>query len=381
MKIFDKINFKEPKYMLPAILYVPLLVASYFIFDLFHAETAEIPDKTMQMTEYLNPDLPDARIKGDIGSKYENMAKSWGKIQDYSAVDNIEREESDDNKEEYESQYTMDDIALLDEQQQEKAAAAQIADAKTREQEALAELEKALAEARLKGRNEVLPPTDTDSTATAAQTPAATIEVKGKIEEESRSVKAPSESEPPSEGVRKVKTASDYFNTLAVNEREPKLIKAIIDENIKAVDGSRVRLRLLDDVEINECVVKRGSYLYATMSGFSSGRVKGNITSILIEDELVKVSLSLYDTDGMEGLYVPNSQFRETGKDVASGAVSGNLNMNTGAYGNSLSQWGMQTATNAYQKTSNAISKAIKKNKVKLKYGTFVYLVNGREKQ
>lgn len=55
--------------------------------------------------------------------------------------------------------------------------------------------------------------------------------------------------------------------------------------------------------------------------------------------------------------------------------------MNTGAYGNSLSQWGMQTATNAYQKTSNAISKAIKKNKVKLKYGTFVYLVNGREKQ
>lgn len=381
MKIFDKINFKEPKYMLPAILYVPLLVASYFIFDLFHTETAEIPDKTMQMTEYLNPDLPDARIKGDIGSKYENMAKSWGKIQDYSAVDNIERDESDDNKEEYESQYTMDDIALLDEQQQEKAAAAQIADAKTREQEALAELEKALAEARLKGCNEVLPPTDTDSTATAAQTPAATIEVKGKIEEESRSVKAPSESEPPSEVVRKVKTASDYFNTLAVNEREPKLIKAIIDENIKAVDGSRVRLRLLDDVEINECVVKRGSYLYATMSGFSSGRVKGSITSILIEDELVKVSLSLYDTDGMEGLYVPNSQFRETGKDVASGAVSGNLNMNTGSYGNSLSQWGMQAATNAYQKTSNAIGKAIKKNKVKLKYGTFVYLVNGREKQ
>lgn len=381
MKIFDKINFKEPKYMLPAILYVPLLVASYFIFDLFHTETAEIPDKTMQMTEYLNPDLPNARIKGDIGSKYENMAKSWGKIQDYSAVDNIEREESDDNKEEYESQYTMDDIALLDEQQQEKAAAAQIADAKTREQEALAELEKALAEARLKGRNEVLPLTDMDSTATAAQTPAATIEVKGKIEEESRSVKAPSESEPPNEVVRKVKTASDYFNTLAVNEREPKLIKAIIDENIKAVDGSRVRLRLLDDVEINECVVKRGSYLYATMSGFSSGRVKGNITSILIEDELVKVSLSLYDTDGMEGLYVPNSQFRETGKDVASGAVSGNLNMNTGSYDNSLSQWGMQAAMNAYQKTSNAISKAIKKNKVKLKYGTFVYLVNGREKQ
>ena len=47
----------------------------------------------------------------------------------------------------------------------------------------------------------------------------------------------------------------------------------------------------------------------------------------------------------------------------------------------SFSQWGMQAVTNAYQKTSNAISKAIKKNKVKLKYGTFVYLVNGKEKR
>ena len=34
--IFEKINFKQPKYMLPAILYIPLLAASYFIFDLFN---------------------------------------------------------------------------------------------------------------------------------------------------------------------------------------------------------------------------------------------------------------------------------------------------------------------------------------------------------
>ena len=36
---------------------------------------------------------------------------------------------------------------------------------------------------------------------------------------------------------------------------------------------------------------------------------------------------------------------------------------------------------NACQKTSDAISKAIKKNKVKLKYGTFVYLVNSNQKR
>lgn len=378
MKILEKINFRQPKYMLPAILYIPLLGASYFIFDLFHTETAEIQDKALQTTEFLNPELPGAQIKDDgIGSKYENMAKAWGKIQDYSAVDNIERDEPEENKEAYESQYTEDDLALLDEQQQEKDAAAQIAAAKKREQEALAELEKALAEARLRGQNAAMPPAKADSTVTVPPQGMVT----GTIDEESRSVKAPAADEPPSEVVRKVKTTSDYFNTLAKDAKEPKLIKAIIDEDIKAVDGSRVRLRLLDDVEIGECVVRRGTYLYATVSGFSSGRVKGNIGSILINDELVKVSLSLYDTDGMEGLYVPNSQFRETSKDVASGAVSGNMSMNTGGYGNSLAQWGMQAVSNAYQKTSNAIGKAIKKNKVKLKYGTFVYLVNGREKQ
>lgn len=381
MDIIKRINFRQPKYMLPAILYVPLLIASYFIFDLFHTEKAEIPNKTLQTTEFLNPELPDAQIRGGdgIGSKYENMAKSWGKIQDYSAVDNIDRDEPADNKEEYESQYTQDDIALLGEQEQEKALATQAADAKKREQEALAELEKALAEARLRGQREVMP-SEADSTLSATP-PDTMVQAKGTIDEESRSVKAPAEDDKVSEVVKKVKTSSDYFNTLAKDAKEPKLIQAIIDEDIKAVDGSRVRLRLLDDIEINESVVKRGTYLYATVSGFSSGRVKGNISSILVDDELVKVSLSLYDTDGMEGLYVPNSQFRETSKDVASGAMSGSMSMNTGTYGNSLAQWGMQAMNNAYQKTSNAISKAIKKNKVKLKYGTFVYLVNGREKR
>ena len=321
MELIDRIkqiNWRQTKFMLPAILYIPLMGGSYFIFDLFHTEKADVPDKTLQTTEFLNPELPDAQIKnGDgIGSKYENMAKSWGKIQDYSAVDNIEREEPEENKQTYESQYTDDDIALLDKQEQDKALAEKETDTQEREKEALAELEKALAEARLRGQA-VTAPILEDSTGTEQPTDTAG-QPEGHIDEDSRTVKAPSETDKASEVVKKVKTTSDYFNTLSRDIREPKLIQAIIDENIKAVDGSRVRLRLLDDVEIDEHIVKRGSYLYATMNGFSSGRVKGSINSILVDDELVKVSLSLYDTDGLEGLYVPNSQFRETGKDVAS---------------------------------------------------------------
>ena len=146
------------------------------------------------------------------------------------------------------------------------------------------------------------------------------------------------------------------------------------------MEGSRVRLRLLDDVVVSDRVIPKGTYLYATMSGFGSQRVKGTVKSLLVEDELLKISLSLYDTDGMEGLYVPDSQFRETAKDVTGGAMSGTMSLNSGTGGNSFTQWGMQAIQNAYQRTNNALSKAVRRNRVQLKYGTFVYLVNDREK-
>lgn len=391
MDALKKINWKQPKYMIPLIIYFPLLFVGYFVIDLFHTEKAEIPDG-LATTEYLNPDLPEAKMKGDgIGNKYESMLKSYGKIDDYSALGNIERNE-EDTHEEYESKYTDEEREQLEAQEAAKLAEMQrqiqesaqkgqeiaqggspseedrIARSKQREQEAMDELNRAIAQARLQAQQSMMPAA-TD-TADAGQR-------EGKVE---ASDKKKTDDDEPQEVVKKVKVTSDYFNTLCDNDKETSLIKAIIDENIKAVDGSRVRLRLLDDIEINDVVVPKGSYLYATMSGFGSQRVKGNVQSIMVDDDIVKVSLALYNTDGLEGLYVPSSQFRETTKDVGSGALSNtsSLTNSSTTSGNSLATWGAQTITNAVQKTSNAISKAIKKNNAKLKYGTFVYLINSR---
>ena len=415
MMITDKINFKQPKYVLPAILYPLLLISGYLIFDIFDTEPAETGN-TLQTTEFLNPELPQARVdnNGGIDGKYESMVKSYGRIQDFSAVENIERNNNEDDKEAYESKYTENDLALLDteadrrmeelerlrEMQERLRKSAEkgeamnhdtvsppsldehehIARSEQRRKEALAELDKALAEARSQGRKGLEP--TPDNTDTSVSRPVATGTVTDRhVEVNGNAVHELGDDAETGQVVKKIKTSSDYFHTLAENEPEPKLIKAIIDENIKAVDGSRVRLRLLDDVEINETVVPKGSYLYATMSGFGNQRVKGSVKSILVDDELVKVSLSLYDTDGLEGLYVPGSTFRETAQDVASNAMNSTMSINNGTSGNTFSQWGMQTIQNAYQRTSNALSKAVKKNKAKLKYGTFVYLVNGREKR
>ena len=390
MDALKKINWKQPKYMIPLIIYFPLLFVGYFVIDLFHTEKAEIPDG-LATTEYLNPDLPEAKMKGDgIGNKYESMLKSYGKIDDYSALGNIERNE-EDTREEYESKYTDEEREQLEAQEAAKLAEMQrqlqesaqkgqeiaqggspseedrIARSKQREQEAMDELNRAIAQARLQAQQSMMPAA-TD-TADAGQR-------EGKVEASDKKT----DDDEPQEVVKKVKVTSDYFNTLCDNDKETSLIKAIIDENIKAVDGSRVRLRLLDDIEINDVVVPKGSYLYATMSEFGSQRVKGNVQSIMVDDDIVKVSLALYDTDGLEGLYVPSSQFRETTKDVGSGALSNtsSLTNSSTTSGNSLATWGAQTITNAVQKTSNAISKAIKKNNAKLKYGTFVYLINSR---
>ena len=393
-EILSKINFKQPKYMLPAIIYFPLLFTGYFLIDTFQTKKAETVDPNMQSTEYLNPNLPQAKVKDDLDGKYESMLKSYGKIDDYSAISNIDREEQKAD-EEYESGYNDSEREVIDagdeaqrkllEMQEqlrlsaERGNAMDASDAplalsdrerliqsQQREQELQDELDRALAEIR---RQQESPASQTG------------VSVNGTVSYNENSVTSPSEEDEPQEVVKRIRQSSDYFHTIQEVDAEPNLIKSIIDEDVKAVDGSRVRLRLLDDIEIGDYMMPKGSYIYAIMNGFGSQRVKGSVKSIMLDDEIIKVSLSIYDTDGLEGLYVPSSSFRETTKEVASGAMNGNMNINQGTAGNSLSQWGMQAVQNAYQRTTNAVSKSIRKNSAKLKYGTFVYLVNGKEKK
>ena len=380
-----KINFKQPKYILPLMGYVLILFVVYMIIDIANTDVKKVKDDGLQTTEYINSTIPDARLKGDgVGSKYENMTRQYGAVTDLSAVNSIDRNE-EEKKEEYESKYSDDDIALLGDSSAtsatvkpkpkpaKKAAKPKPAPKRSQsEEEIYAELEKALAEARLQGAKAVSSVKDNADTVKSAA---------GKGKGSTASAKPPvatANKDSIGEVVKKVRVNSDYFNTICDNEPESGLIKAIIDENIKAVDGSRVRLRLLDDVEVSGITLRKGTYLYATMSGFGNQRVKGTVKSVLVDDDIVKINLSIYDTDGMEGLYVPGSQFRDTAKDIASGAFSTSGDLGFTQSSNSFTQMGIQAINNAFNKTSNAISKAIKKNRANLKYGTFVYLINDK---
>ena len=392
MELTKKINFRESKYMIPALIYFPLLFTGYFVIDMIGTKKAETVDPSMQTTEYLNPNLPQAKVKDDLEGKYESMLKSYGKIDDYSAVGNIDREDDNAATETYERQVSEAEAEALENDRgsmppgsveetirrsasRGEAVASgdypfplteseRLIQSQQREEALREELEAALAQLRAQSEASV-----TGSHPSAAIQP----------QPESGAVSSSSGEDDAVQVVKRVMQSSDYFHTVSENDPQPDLIKAIIDENIKAVDGSRVRLRLLDDVQVGSITMPKGSYLYAEMNGFSGQRVKGTVKSLLLYDEIVRVSLSLYDTDGLEGLYVPRSTFSETAKDVASGAVGSNMTISQGSYGNSLSQWGMQAIQNAYQRTTSAVGKAIRRNSATLKYGTFVYLVNGRE--
>ena len=113
MELTKKINFRESKYMIPALIYFPLLFTGYFVIDMFGTKKAETVDPSMQTTEYLNPNLPQAKVKEGLEGKYESMLKSWGKIDDYSAVGNIDREDESAATEKYERQVSESEAEAM----------------------------------------------------------------------------------------------------------------------------------------------------------------------------------------------------------------------------------------------------------------------------
>ena len=410
------IKFKQPKYMLPAILYLPLLGAGYFVIDLFGVEIKEEEDSSLQTTEYLNSDLPSAQLRDGIGGKRENVEKTYGNIRDFSAVDGIENDiDSIKKKADFDSRYTEKDLeelakndstnAKIDELRERlnrsakkgqdmsrdeflkdlsPAERAKIDELRRRGITDMDELDRDLGNVRGKGMAQMqdfINGKSGDGGAVSNDSIMSPSPAQGVSDKQKKVVEELSDDSRGHSVVKKVREESSYFNTLSTNEKESAMIKAIIDEEVKAVDGSRVRLRLLDDIEIADVPVKKGTYLYCTMSGFGSQRVKGKIESIMVDDELFKINLSIYDTDGLEGLYVPESSFRETAKDVGSQALQGNMSVNDGmSTTSSFASWASNAVQQGYQRVSQAVSKAIKKNKARLKYGTQVYLVNGKQK-
>lgn len=165
---------------------------------------------------------------------------------------------------------------------------------------------------------------------------------------------------------------SNGFNAF-YKDKENSFIKAVIDENNKGFLGSRIRFRLLEDIFIGNKKIDKGSILYGQISGFSMQRVDLKIISVFTKGEIYPVNLSIYDVDGMKGLYVPHSVFRDMVREMGSNSVQG-TQMDTGGQGFFTS-----LGSKLFTSTSKSIANLIKTNKAKLKYNSYVFLIDEKQ--
>ncbi|MCC2590385.1 conjugative transposon protein TraM [Chryseobacterium sp. MFBS3-17] len=156
-------------------------------------------------------------------------------------------------------------------------------------------------------------------------------------------------------------------------EKENSFIKAVIDENNKGFLGSRIRFRLLEDIFVGNRKINKGSILYGQISGFSMQRVSLTIVSVFTKGEIYPVNLAIYDVDGMKGLYVPQSVFREMIREMGSNSVQG-TQMDMGGQGFFTS-----IGSKLFTSTSKSIANLIKTNKAKLKYNSYVFLIDEKQ--
>jgi conjugative transposon TraM protein len=170
---------------------------------------------------------------------------------------------------------------------------------------------------------------------------------------------------------------SRFFNTVGLSKNNS-FIKAILDEGLKVYDGSRVRIRLMDDIQFEGRTLEKGTYLYGIISGFKTQRVLLTITNIAYNNEILNVKLDVFDQDGMKGLYIPESLFREIAKEASAQTVGGqNLQFSDNNALNAT-QMAYTAAQDIYKTTTRAMSDAIRKRKAVLKYNTQIFLVNSK---
>lgn len=390
-----KIDYKDRKYALPAIAFPFVVFFAYQIYSLIGGSGDDQNSKII--TQDINDELPQIGDGDDELSRAEIMKRSWQMGDGYSAMENVEKEETDEMMSSGDT-YTDKEKQRIDSVNRERKQRDELI-RRTREQ---------LNHNGYNSSSSSQPSSSSYSqpqangAATAAADYARELrriqqQLRGGFDDEEEQGNAGErqlnpfermelerlrQKEKEQEETKIVKKVEDenqkFFHSVQEKAPDDELIKAMIDQTVKVQDGTRIRLKLLNDVTIDSVKLEKGTYLYALVKGFSGQRVLANISSILVGNTFMKVNLSLYDNDGMEGFYVPASTFREMVKNAGANAVTGgNMNTNTGTGSTMSGEYlALQAIQQAYSGVTQAVSSNIRKNKAKIKYNTVVYLIN-----
>lgn len=152
------------------------------------------------------------------------------------------------------------------------------------------------------------------------------------------------------------------------NKADKNTIRACIHGNQTITDGQAVRMRLLEPMRAGTTVIPRNA-LITGMGKVQGDRLGIDITSLEYAGTIIPVELTVIDTDGQEGIFIPGSIELNAVKEVAAnmGASLGTSVSitNQGAGDQLLAELGK----GAIQGASQYISKKMKVVKVHLKAG------------
>lgn len=157
------------------------------------------------------------------------------------------------------------------------------------------------------------------------------------------------------------------------SEQSQNIIEAEVEETQTIVSGATVRLCLINDVYVNGILIRKGTFVYGIASQ-AADRLNMAIQSIRYANNLFPVSLSVYDLDGLEGIYIPGSINRDVAKQSGSEAIN---NMGFSSLSPSL---GVQAANAGVAAAKTLINKKIKQVKVTIKAGYKVLLKDDNQK-
>lgn len=151
-------------------------------------------------------------------------------------------------------------------------------------------------------------------------------------------------------------------------------VQAIIHETQTIVNGATVKFRLTNDIFISGIKIPKDNFLFGTAS-LKGERLTINVTSIRYNSSLFPVDLSVYDMDGLPGIYIPGAINRDAAK------ASADRSMQTLGVASLDDSWGAQAAGAGIEAAKNLLSKKVKLVKVVVKAGYKVLLRDEKQKQ
>lgn len=103
-----KINFKQPKYIFPLVIFVPVCALIYFIMQTFGGKDGE---ETKVATDHINTELPQANAE-EAGDKLFEMSRRFGDEEAFTAVGALGEEKKDSEK--LDHGYSEDELNRID---------------------------------------------------------------------------------------------------------------------------------------------------------------------------------------------------------------------------------------------------------------------------